>query len=470
MGNKVDISEVIEFSNDLKTTSSKIKSSLDQLVANIDKIDAMESFSGKAAKNSKGYFENFHKEGVIDAFNELFTDLNDNLKQHLESFQSNVDSSESAIIQSDYLNDLDIQIDIDYQKLNGINENIQKAINNVSDITSASAPPFYSITNDENEVIETIAELDGNLSSFTGEGKHHDSQTKALMERIEKTMNSVKGSGEERFSDYKVNKDLQNLKDFVTIYLAPGVTGTTSSTAIAKAAKNKGLSVSKYVKNGKTTYRINASEEALEALGVKPDVHAQNALNQSAKSGQAKAPLNYYDKKTGKQVWSNVGKEVVKSHPNMEVYNYDESPTGKFKSVGRATARGAINSVTDLNPKEIVSGSVINRAGKALGPVGAGLNYYSNYNDAKSDGLTGSEAHTRAAVDTTIDTVVGGAVQTGVTAAVSLAIPIPVVGTAIGVAAGIGVNSLLNVKFGKSNKSVMDRAKDAFHKLTGWFS
>ncbi|ASN06076.1 hypothetical protein CFK40_14135 [Virgibacillus necropolis] len=102
--------------------------------------------------------------------------------------------------------------------------------------------------------------------------------------------------------------------------------------------------------------------------------------------------------------------------------------------------------MTDLNPKGIVSGGVASRAGKALGPLGVGLSYYTNYNDTQAEGLIGGEAHARASVDTMIDMVVSG---TGL---------------------GIAANWALSIDFGKSDKSIMDRAKGAFHKLTGWFS
>lgn len=65
---------------------------------------------------------------------------------------------------------------------------------------------------------------------------------------------------------------------------------------------------------------------------------------------------------------------------------------------------------------------------------------------------------------------VSTAVQAGYTEAGTAFIPIPGVGTAVGVAAGIGGNWLLNKGFGKSEKSVMDRAKGAINKIKGWFS
>ena len=114
--------------------------------------------------------------------------------------------------------------------------------------------------------------------------------------------------------------------------------------------------------------------------------------------------------------------------------------------------------------KSIVkSGGVIKGAGKALGPISAGLSFYSNLEEAKKDKLSGEKAVIRAVRDTTIDVAAGGAVQAALTAAGTAFIPIPSVGTAIGVFVGVVANTALNKKFGKDNKSVMDRIKSWFH-------
>ncbi|HLQ97666.1 MAG TPA: T7SS effector LXG polymorphic toxin, partial [Candidatus Dormibacteraeota bacterium] len=141
----------------------------------------------RANDSAKGYFNEFHLT-VMESFEELFTDLDNNVKQHIEAFQSNVDSSESAIIESDYLTDHKNDIDIEYQNLKNMHRTIEKTIDEVSDISSAIAPTTHSITNDNREVVKTIDELEENLTSFTKEGKSHDSQTKELLNYIEVTM------------------------------------------------------------------------------------------------------------------------------------------------------------------------------------------------------------------------------------------------------------------------------------------
>ncbi|MEW9677815.1 T7SS effector LXG polymorphic toxin [Lentibacillus sp. L22] len=139
MGHKVDISEVIDFSDDLKTMSEDIQSSLDDVQESIDQINAMSTFSGKTAKEAKGYFNDLHKT-ILEAFNGLFTDLENNLKKHLDTFESNVDSSKLAIIQSNYLNDTAEDVNDDYQDLLDEHESIYDTISSVADISSATSP------------------------------------------------------------------------------------------------------------------------------------------------------------------------------------------------------------------------------------------------------------------------------------------------------------------------------------------
>ena len=107
---------------------------------------------------------------------------------------------------------------------------------------------------------------------------------------------------------------------------------------------------------------------------------------------------------------------------------------------------------------------------KVFAPLTAGLSYWDNYNDAHAEDLSGLDAHTRAAVDTTIDVSVSSAVQAGFIAAGTAFIPIPGVGTAVGAVAGIAANAILNLELFKGKKSIMDKTKDAFHKVKGWFS
>src|SRR5690625_3720183 len=215
MGHKVDISEVIEFSDELKTASEDIKSSLRKVEENIEQINAMESFSGKAAKEAKGYFNDLHKT-ILESFNGLFTDLDNNLKKHLDEFGSSVDSSDSAIILNDYLKDTEEDVSDDYEELSENQDTINETIDNVADISSATAPSFSKVTSNAEEAVKVITDLEEKLDSFTSTGD--TSQTKDLLHQIEVTMKNAKtNDGTARFTDYKgdsKNVGLAKLKDY----------------------------------------------------------------------------------------------------------------------------------------------------------------------------------------------------------------------------------------------------------------
>ncbi|GAB3799647.1 T7SS effector LXG polymorphic toxin [Virgibacillus kimchii] len=218
MGKKVDIAEVSDLSDDLSSAVSDIQSQLDSIKSNIDQINSMDSFSGQAATEAKGYFNDLHKT-VLESFSNLFTDLESQLKQHLDSFQSQVDNSASAIVESDYLNENKMDIDDAYENINAERQSINQTLNDVADISSVAAPVFSSVSNDKNETVETIFDLEETFSSFTSEGSQHDSQIKDLLNHIEVTINRANTqSGTARFTDYQsssINVGLSALRGYI---------------------------------------------------------------------------------------------------------------------------------------------------------------------------------------------------------------------------------------------------------------
>ncbi len=87
----------------------------------------MDSFSGKAAKEAKVYFNELHLT-VLESFRGLFDDLNENLVQHLKTFASEVDASESTVIESNYLQDVKEDINDIYESLQEHDESIYDTI------------------------------------------------------------------------------------------------------------------------------------------------------------------------------------------------------------------------------------------------------------------------------------------------------------------------------------------------------
>lgn len=203
MSEKVDIQEVSDLSDKLNASVKTLNSQLETVEANVNEIISMESFSGKAATKSKNYFSELHVT-VLKSMNELFNNLDSQLKQHLESFQSNVDNSVKAIIDMNYLRDIEMDINEEYGKLENENDYVRNTINSVSDISSVVAPVFTNVINDKIESVETIIDLEEKLSSFTESNKDSSSETNSLIQNIEATISRAsKNTGEARFSDYQ---------------------------------------------------------------------------------------------------------------------------------------------------------------------------------------------------------------------------------------------------------------------------
>src|SRR5699024_6784849 len=181
----------------------------------IDSINGMDSFSGKAANEAKGYFNELHLT-ILESFRGLFDDLEENLKQHIQTFATEVDSSDSAVIESNYLEDVKEDINEIYEDLEKQDEIFHDTIENVADITSATSPDFSEVNEWKRKSVEKIKELDEDLASFTSKGDETD--VKEIMNHIETVMNNAKTSeGKARFADFKgasAMKDLKKLMEY----------------------------------------------------------------------------------------------------------------------------------------------------------------------------------------------------------------------------------------------------------------
>ncbi|MBP1971413.1 uncharacterized protein YukE [Virgibacillus natechei] len=201
MENKVDISEVTDFSNDLQEASADFRSQLDKVQESIEAINGMSSFSGKAAKEAKNYFGEMHIT-ILESFKGLFDDLEANLEQHMEAFRSEVDVSESAVIKSTYLQDVQEDINEVFEDLEKQDEIIHDTIQEVSDISSATPPSFSDVNEYKNKTIKKLKEVDEDLASFNNKGDETD--VKAIMNQIETAMTNAKSSeGKARFADFE---------------------------------------------------------------------------------------------------------------------------------------------------------------------------------------------------------------------------------------------------------------------------
>ena len=197
----LDISEVTDFSNDLQEASADFRSQLDKVKESIEAVNGMSSFSGKAAKEAKQYFGELHLK-ILESFRGLFDDLEANLQQHIDTFGSEVDSSDSAIIKSSYLQEVKEDINEVFEDLEKQDEIIHDTIKEVSDISSATSPSFSDVDEWKKKAIKNLTELDEDLSSFNGVGDETD--VKEIMHQIETVMSNAKTSeGKARFAEFE---------------------------------------------------------------------------------------------------------------------------------------------------------------------------------------------------------------------------------------------------------------------------
>ncbi|WP_371069049.1 T7SS effector LXG polymorphic toxin [Sediminibacillus sp. JSM 1682029] len=475
MVQKVDISEVISFSDDLYAETEQLVDKLNIIKANINLIIQMDSFKGKTANSAKDFFTELHTK-TLSAFQELFSSLQHNIDSHIQAFHSEVDTSSSTILHSQYLQEKEEDIIDGYAEIKQTAREVNSTINRVLDITSVTTPTLSKVSSEKTEVNQLLNKLSKSFAGFVNTGSG-DSDVKTIISEIKTMLNEAsKKTGTDRFNDENI---ITSNMSAITLAVSTAKESRTfnSSHKMYRAGKQGVLSTSEHpdMRRGKNSYRINANKRALYELGVKPDGKATSDFNYRLPKDRSnwgdadykrafhnQTTLKYASKQAGQTGWSNTGNNVLKMHPEMKYWNDKVKPVGVLKTTGKAALEGAANSFTDPFKKGYGG---IKGVSKSLGVFGTGLNYYSNYNDAKKDGLTGNEAVKRATVDTTVDTAVGGAIQTAFTAAGTAAIPIPGVGTAVGAIAGIGANWLLNKKWGKGkdSKSAMDVIKGWFH-------
>ncbi len=175
----------------------------------------MGSFSGKATKEAKRYFGELHVT-ILESFRGLFADLEGNLRQHIKIFASDVDYSDSAIIKSNYLQEVKEDINEVFEDLKKQDEIIHDTIQEVSDISSSTPPSFSDVDEWKKKAIKKMIELDEDLAAFNGVGDETD--VKAIMHQIETVMSNAKTSeGKARFADFEgasQGSELAKLQDY----------------------------------------------------------------------------------------------------------------------------------------------------------------------------------------------------------------------------------------------------------------
>lgn len=219
MAHKVDIDEVLELSHNLKEYTEKTEGNLNDIKQAIYKIQSMDSFTGKAASNAKNYFSDIHLT-LLDSFSKLFMKMNTDLEKHLSEFQSNVDASPAARIDSNYLLDTKESVETTYEKLEKESQSINNTIDSVLDISNVSKPDFALVTSDKQEASKSLTDLNDKLETYTT--TEVDSDIEELLHHIKLTIDRAGSTkGEQRFTNYVNILDINGLpvlKEHVNSY------------------------------------------------------------------------------------------------------------------------------------------------------------------------------------------------------------------------------------------------------------
>lgn len=202
---RVDISEVIELSEDLNTAATDLQTNLNRVANNIDEFTAMSSFSGKTAEEAKSYFIEFHQT-LIKSFEILFMELEEQLKKHVRTFKYSVDKSESAMIDMNYLMETEESVIKVYDNLNLEQEAITETILSVSDISGAVRPSTWYVERDQTSVMKVITDLESDFESYTSSSRPEFTQIQKMLHHMEIAIkNAGAVSGSARFTNFAGN-------------------------------------------------------------------------------------------------------------------------------------------------------------------------------------------------------------------------------------------------------------------------
>lgn len=198
MNLKADMQEAIALSDKVSTAQDKVVTEFNEVSSGIDDIINMDEFSGQAAVSAKGYFENVHQTTVL-AFQQLMIEIDKNLKNHINTFHSDVDTSESARVFKHYLEEVKEEIETPFKSLVETNEEVVRTIDDVADIVSVTKPNISLPQSDKDSIVELIEELIANLGTYT---TISNDRVKEMIHHVKALMKEIQSyKGEERFKN-----------------------------------------------------------------------------------------------------------------------------------------------------------------------------------------------------------------------------------------------------------------------------
>lgn len=212
MNLKADISEAVDLSDKVSISQDKIVTELNKVNSGVDDIINMDDFSGEAADSAKGYFENVHKTVVL-SLQQLMMEIDDNLKSHINTFHSDVDESEKARVDKQYITEVKEDVKDSFEALEEIDEDVIKTIDDVSDIVTVTKPDISPSESYKDSTVELIEELSESLESYS---KISNERVREMIHHVKSLMKEIRSyKGEKRFKNVQKSELIDPIKEIM---------------------------------------------------------------------------------------------------------------------------------------------------------------------------------------------------------------------------------------------------------------
>lgn len=492
MSKQIYVQEVQAMEKQFNRESKTFENHLNALQKKFNSFATLNSFSGKAATNTKSYVDEIHG-SLIASFAASSTNLRESFKKTTDEYKNKVDSSDSSIIVADYLRDISKKINNIKNDFKNTHNEGEKIITEVQDITSASYPSASGVINGVNKAKEQIKKTLEKLAEFEGTSDSGLKESQVMIEALGKGIHKTSKSDMSTASvnqmktsnwfgtlvggiiyvndKYKSVAGKQKYLDFIASGAVRGYIkygkklGVTFDVVKTSSGKLKGV----------YKFAIDDADELAEVatmLHLSKDKKMINRLVDSGfKFSVSKKKLKYLKREIYK----------LPDFKNFQEYKIMEKNIGRVKAIGKVGVKNlqselgkSMSKLKAWNWKsqlkdfkgEFSKSGKIGKTMKGLSVVSSAISVGENIANSQKDGF---QLHDIADVATDSAVDVGfNAGSAAIGATVGSAI-VPPLGTVVGMGVGIGIGIVTDkVKWGKPPKSVVEHTKSAVKKGTKW--
>jgi toxin YxiD len=386
-------------------------------------ISLEDSLQGKGGEAIRNYYEDVHITFLTywEMFSEEFEAVLKQIKMELQTLEP-VDNG--FISQSFLTNELEHGLQNIKNVTAQLTDDANRIIDSVQDIVSLPRihddhvqhhvkeareyrdtvmERLWDFDQQQTTALDPIQEMVGNMYLFVQKTKSYFESTKksiaTYISPIDRKLPETSAGEPTTEEDRSLYSSIAALKNTVDVSkkMRTLIKGGKTSYVLYKAGKNNDLRAElERGPNGKKHYRIVATKKGFEILGIEPDEEAKRELNRGLPKDGKKwnekhilkaktntAILKYNTKKPKSSGWSKAGEAAIEKYPEIQYLTHkDVTRIDKAKFVGKAAAKGAFKSLKEaVDLKSVVKSD----PGKALGPISAGLSFYSNLEAAKKD-------------------------------------------------------------------------------------